>query len=123
MPLYLLSCYFTAKAVKSAGCDCVVLVCASSWGRDAAMTVKIDRDNPMQTIAKLICYHRRRSGLSRARLADIAGIGKTAVYDIEHGKESVRLSTLARVLASLNIDIALDSPLMQAYLEEDNASR
>jgi len=50
--------------------------------------------------------------LSQIDLADLAGIGKTALFDIEHGKTTVRFETLARVLKALNITIRLESPLM-----------
>ncbi|MGK0184230.1 MAG: HTH-type transcriptional regulator/antitoxin HipB, partial [Halioglobus sp.] len=49
--------------------------------------------NDFTHIAKLILFHRKRAGLSRIQLAELAGIGKTAVYDVEHGKESVKLNT------------------------------
>ncbi|WP_208328332.1 helix-turn-helix domain-containing protein [Flavobacterium poyangense] len=34
--------------------------------------------------------HWRASGLTQLQLADLAGIGKTTVFDIEKNKESVR---------------------------------
>jgi len=34
-------------------------------------------------IGKVIKYHRQISGLSRVECARLAGIGKTAIYDIE----------------------------------------
>lgn len=52
------------------------------------------------------------SGLSQAALAKLAGVGKTVVFDLEHGKQSIRLDTLTRILTVLNISIKLESPLM-----------
>lgn len=63
-------------------------------------------------IGNVVKFHRRRSGLSQHALADLAGIGKTSVFDIEKGKPTVRLATLMAVLGVLNIDLALDGPLM-----------
>ena len=57
-------------------------------------------------------HHRRRSGLSQRELADLAGIGKTSVFDIEKGKPTVRMATLMAVLRVLNIDLVMDSPLI-----------
>jgi HTH-type transcriptional regulator/antitoxin HipB len=57
--------------------------------------------------------HRRLSGLSQSRLAKIAGVGKTVVFDLEHGKESVRFDTLKKVLAALNIRFVLQSPVLE----------
>ena len=38
-----------------------------------------------QEIATLIQFHRKKAGLSRNQLADLADVGKTVVFDIEHG--------------------------------------
>jgi HTH-type transcriptional regulator / antitoxin HipB len=70
-----------------------------------------------ESIGRVIKYHRRRSGLSQAAFADLAGVGKTSVFDIEKGKATVRLSTLMPVLKTLNINVLLESPLMDEYLE------
>jgi len=69
-------------------------------------------------IAKVIRFHRKQSGMSQIELADMAGIGKTAVFDLEKGKTSVRFDTLSKVLEVLNIRIVLESPLMKGYLKE-----
>ena len=69
-------------------------------------------------IGKVIKYHRKISGLSRVECARLAGIGKTAIYDIEHGKDTVQFKTLFKLLAVLNIRIELQSPLMKKYADE-----
>lgn len=71
-------------------------------------------------IGTIVRFHRKQAGLSRIELADIAGVGKTVVYDIENGKESVRLNTLLKILGSLNISISIDSPLMDQFKAGDN---
>lgn len=63
-------------------------------------------------LAKLVIYHRKQSGLSRIELAELSGVGKTFVYDIEHGKQSCRLDTLIKILKTLNISIELKGPLI-----------
>ena len=68
----------------------------------------------MQTDLKTIVrQHRRLSGLSQARLAKLAGVGKTVIFDIEHGKESVQFDTLKKVLGALNVEIILQSPILK----------
>lgn len=62
-------------------------------------------------IAKIVHYHRKQSGLTQKELALLAGVGKTAVFDIEKAKETVQLNTLLRVIAVLNIQLKLDTPL------------
>ena len=63
-------------------------------------------------VGKVVRIHRRRAGLSQHSLADLAGVGKTSVFDIEKGKPTVRLATLMAVLQTLNIGLVLDGPLM-----------
>ena len=75
--------------------------------------------NP-QDIADIIKMHRRVAKLSRVRLAEMAGVGKTVIYDIEKGKESVRLDTLRKILKVLNIKIVLTSPLMENLQNTEN---
>jgi y4mF family transcriptional regulator len=66
-----------------------------------------------QEIKEVIRMHRKAAGLSRVELAELAGVGKTVVYDIEKGKESVQLDTLRKIIKVLNIKIILTSPLME----------
>ena len=70
-------------------------------------------------IGKVVRFHRKRAGLSQHALADLAGIGKTSVFDIEKGKATVRLATLLAVLRTLNISMLLDSPLMAELTDEE----
>jgi len=65
-----------------------------------------------QDLPQIIRLHRKAARLSRIQLAELAGVGKTVVYDIEKGKESVQLNTLRKILKVLNISIILNSPLM-----------
>ncbi len=50
---------------------------------------------------------REALGLSQKQLADLAGIGKTAMFDLEHGNPGVRLNTLLAVLDYLSIPLRL----------------
>lgn len=61
-------------------------------------------------IAKTVRYFRKESGLTQQQLAELAGVGKTVLFDIEKGKESVQLNTLLKVLEALNIQIKLETP-------------
>jgi HTH-type transcriptional regulator / antitoxin HipB len=60
----------------------------------------------------IVKMHRKAAKLSRVQLAELAGVGKTVIYDIEKGKETVQLDTLQKILRVLNIKIVLTSPLM-----------
>ena len=68
-------------------------------------------------VSEIVLFHRKKSGLSRNQLADLAGVGKTVIYDIENGKETIRFSTLQKVLKTLNIKIIFTSPLMEVLNE------
>lgn len=63
-------------------------------------------------LKSIVRQNRRLSGLSQIQLAKLAGVGKTVIFDIEHGKESVQFDTLRKVLAVLNIKLTLHSPAM-----------
>lgn len=76
----------------------------------------------MQHLGDVIKYHRKKAGLSQKSLAEVAGIGKTVVFDIEKGKETVRFKSIINVLKALNISIELNSPLMDKYNKENENS-
>ena len=65
-----------------------------------------------QELSEAIRMHRKAAKLSRVQLAELAGVGKTVIYDIEKGKESVQFDILRKILKVLNIKIVLTSPLM-----------
>ena len=68
-----------------------------------------------EAIGKVVRFHRKRAGLSQRALADLAGIGKTSVFDIEKGKSTVRLATLLAVFDALNLKLNLAGPLMSEF--------
>lgn len=69
-------------------------------------TVTFSRELGMQ-----IRETRKKTKLSQAELARYAGVGKTVVYDIEHGKTSVQLNSLLKILHVLNMKITVISPV------------
>ena len=71
-------------------------------------------------IRNVVRHHRRLSGLSQSELAKLAGVGKTVVFDIEHGKESVQFDTLKKVLAALNITLIPESPILRQREKEQS---
>lgn len=73
-----------------------------------------------QELPQIIKMHRKAAKLSRVHLAELAGVGKTVVFDIEMGKESVQLDTLRKILKVLNIKIILKSPLMDNLQNSEN---
>lgn len=70
-------------------------------------------------IAKAVHYCRKQSGLTQQELAKLAGVGKTVVFDIEKGKETVQLNILLKVLDVLNIRMKFETPFAQ--IAENNS--
>lgn len=73
-----------------------------------------------QELSQVVRMHRKAARLSRVQLAEIAGVGKTVIYDIEKGKESVQLDTLRKIFRVLNIKIVLTSPLIKSLSDKPN---
>ena len=73
-------------------------------------------------LASCVHYHRKQSGLTRIELAKLEGVGKSAVFNLEHGKETIQLDTLLKILHVLNISLLLQSPLMSSFKEQQNAA-
>jgi y4mF family transcriptional regulator len=69
-------------------------------------------------IGEMVRFHRKMARLSQVELAKLSGVGKTVVFDLEHGKETVRLSTLMKILIALNITIGFHGPLIQLFEKE-----
>ena len=64
-------------------------------------------------IAKIVRYYRKQNGFSQQELAKLAGVGKTVIFDIEKGKETVQLNTLLKVFDVLNMQIKIKIPSPQ----------
>ena len=62
-------------------------------------------------LGALVKDHLKKAGLTQLELANLAGVGKTTVFDIEKNKETVRWNNLMAVLQVLNIKVEFKSPL------------
>ncbi len=71
----------------------------------------------MSRLGALVRFHRHKAGLTQIQLAELAGVGKATVYDIEKGKTTVQMDKLFPVLAVLNVDIDFSGPLDAAFEE------
>lgn len=68
-----------------------------------------------QEIGSIIRFHRKQAGLTQLDLANLSAVGKSAVFDIEKGKATLRLDTILKICEALNLTIALSGPLMAAW--------
>ena len=64
-----------------------------------------------QTLGQMVREHRRKARLTRVALARLCGVGRTTIFDIEHGRLSVQFDKLLAILKALNIRVSLHSPL------------
>lgn len=74
-------------------------------------------------LANVIRMHRKAAKLSQLQLSEMSGVGKTVIFNIEKGKETVQLDTLRKILRILNIKVQLTSPLMnnQQIIENEES--
>ncbi len=61
-------------------------------------------------IGETIQTVRKQSGLTQKGLADLAGVGKTTVFDVENGKNSIRFSNILKICRVLNIRLKTKDP-------------
>lgn len=73
-------------------------------------------------VATVVIFHRKKSKLTQKQLADLAGVGKTVVFDIEKGKETVQLNSLLKVLSVLNIRLEMRSSLIHLMENKNEES-
>jgi HTH-type transcriptional regulator/antitoxin HipB len=71
-------------------------------------------------LAEAVKHHRKVAGLSQAELGRLAGVGKTAVFDLEHKKETIRCDVVRKILEALNISVKLVSPILMSAGEPVN---
>jgi y4mF family transcriptional regulator len=76
-----------------------------------------------QELGKVILFHRKKSRLTQKQLAELAGVGKSVIFDIEKGKESVQLNSLLKIFSVLNINLELKSPLIHLMERNDEESQ
>ena len=72
--------------------------------------MSVNNDIPNE-VALAVKQMRKAAGLSQKELADLAQVGKTLIFEIEHGELRVSLSNLLKVLSVLNIKMKLITPL------------
>ena len=71
-----------------------------------------------QAIGEMIRYQRKKRSWSQQNLASVAGVGKTVVFDIEHGKTTVKFETLLKILRVLDIRLLFRTAAMDVEFKE-----
>ena len=65
----------------------------------------------MNELTTLVVTARKEQRLSQKDLAELAGVGVTVIYKIEHGDPRVTLNSFLSVLAALGFEMRCQSPL------------
>jgi len=58
-----------------------------------------------EVLASAIRSQRRALGLTQVELADIAAVGLAFLYELEHGKPTVRMDKVIAVLGALGLEL------------------
>ena len=69
-------------------------------------------------IGQMVRYHRKKEQLSLHALAEKAGVGKTVVFDVEHGKRSVQVDILFKILKALDIQLLFRTPVADVSFKD-----
>jgi len=61
-----------------------------------------------ESLGAAIRHYRKEAGLSQAQLAEIAGLNRTYLSNLESGKETEQIRRILRVLRQLGVRMTLD---------------
>ena len=61
-------------------------------------------------IGELVTATRKSQGATQLDLAQMAGVGRRFVVELEAGKESLHIGKVLRVLETLGVDLRLEEP-------------
>lgn len=73
--------------------------------------------NSAADLGLIIKAMRHKAKLSQGKLAELAGLSRTAIQRLEGGVETGQLDTLFKVLNVLNIRLYADHPLLSKESE------
>lgn len=66
----------------------------------------------MVSLPSLIRFHRRQAGLSQVELAELAGVSRRVVQDVESGGDGITWRNLCAILRTLNVTLIPEGPLV-----------
>ena len=68
------------------------------------------KNDSLDNLSYTVRHMRKLAGLTQNELAELAGVGKTLVFDLEAGHDGIRLENLKKILHVLNIKIVFTPP-------------
>lgn len=69
----------------------------------------------MAQLSETLQARRKMSGLTQNQLALFANVGKTVIFDLEHGKSTIKLETLLKILEVLNLELKISTLSGELY--------
>lgn len=72
----------------------------------------------MSLIARAVLHHRKKAGLSRRQLSELADVAESCIYNVEKMSGGVRLDTLLKLFSVLNIRLYLHGPFIDDVLDQ-----
>lgn len=75
----------------------------------------MESSSPDLRLGSLVRFHRKRARLSQVELADMAGVSRKVVQDIEVGRDAASWKNVLGVLEVLNIRLNPEGPLIEEW--------
>ncbi|MEX0326269.1 MAG: helix-turn-helix domain-containing protein [Puniceicoccaceae bacterium] len=66
-------------------------------------------------LASLVVFHRKKAGLTQIELAELAGVSRFVVQEIEAGRGRTTWKHIGSVLESLNLKLEPRGPLVEQW--------
>ena len=74
-------------------------------------------------LGSLVAFHRKKANLTQIQLAELAGVSRFIVQEIEAGKGRTTWKHLEAVLEALNLRLEPRGPLVDEWLKSKEAAR
>ncbi|MEM7789963.1 MAG: helix-turn-helix domain-containing protein [Verrucomicrobiota bacterium] len=68
-----------------------------------------------ELLGNLITFHRKKAGLTQVGLAEMAGVSRSVVQDLEAGKGRTVWEHVVSILSVLNLELQPVGPLVEEW--------
>ncbi|MDB2681472.1 helix-turn-helix domain-containing protein [Opitutales bacterium] len=76
-----------------------------------------------EDLGSLVGFHRKKANLTQIQLAELAGVSRFIVQEIEAGKGRTTWKHLEAVLEALNLRLEPRGPLVDEWIKSKEAAR
>ena len=63
-----------------------------------------------KNLSEIVKATRKKAGLTQLELAELAGVGKTLIFNIENGRINAQFENLLQIFRVLNIKLNIETP-------------